>query len=435
MLRACVMDFGGSWDVHLPLVEFTYNNSYHSSVRCAPFEALYERKCHSPILWAEVGERHLIGPEIVYTDKRRKPLEFSIGNHVLLKVSPWKDVVHFRKKGKLAPRFVGPFEITKRIGPVAYRLRFPQELNGVHDTFHVSNLKKCLADPTLQIPLEEIQVDAKLNFMEEPVEILEQKLLESSIGADVNDNAAIEHGIEAVDFDTIIDCVNEGIGSPSTMNANVESLSATTTGTNSDVRAGLAYKPILILTPTASASTLEFVSFATLLKDLVVLKESVCVVNEQFNNFVYGFFFGKRVAYPVVKNYVKNTWSKFGLVKSMTTKGIFFFMFSFKDEMESMLENGLLLIITVLLILRKWTPNVNIMMEDVCNIPVWEKFHDIPIIVFTEDGLSAIATKLGTSQSRQHAITSLIHIESCKSPTAELFKVDSGRISIVTVDT
>ncbi|GKB24701.1 zinc knuckle CX2CX4HX4C containing protein [Tanacetum coccineum] len=265
--------------------------------------------------------------------------------------------------------------------------------------------------------------------------------MESSIGADVNDNAAIEHGIEAVDFDTIIDCVNEGIGSPSTMNANVESLSATTTGTNSDVRAGLAYKPILILTPTASASTLEFVSFATLLKGTV------------FNNFVYWFFFGKRVAYPVVKNYVKNTWSKFGLVKSMTTKGIFFFMFSFKDEMESMLENGLLLIITVLLILRKWTPNVNIMMEDVCNIPVWEKFHDIPIIVFTEDGLSAIATKLGssntdvldspcllvlitgTSQSRQHAITSLIHIESCKSPTAELFKVDSGRISIVTVNT
>ncbi|GKB25247.1 zinc knuckle CX2CX4HX4C containing protein [Tanacetum coccineum] len=243
-----------------------------------------------------------------------------------------------------------------------------------------------------------------------------EKPLESSIGADVNANAATEHGIEATDPDTVIDCVNEGIGSPSNMNTNVESLSATTTGTNSDVRAGLAYKPILILTPTASASTLEFVSFATLLKgdtswklvnfctlitpvgngtDLVVLKESVCVVNEQFNNIVYGFFFGKRVAYPVVKNYVKNTWSKFGLVKSMMTKGIFFFMFSFKDEMESMLENGSLLIIIVLLILRKWTPNVNIMMEDVCNILIWEKFHDIPIIVFTEDGLSAIATKLG----------------------------------------
>ncbi|GJW46498.1 putative reverse transcriptase domain-containing protein [Tanacetum coccineum] len=198
MLRACVMDFGGIWDVHLPLVEFSYNNSYHSSVRCAPFKALYSRKCRSPILWAEVGEGQLIGPEIVqettekvsqikdrlkaardrqksYVDRRRKPLEFSVGDHVLLKVSPWKGVVRFRKKGKLPPRFVRPFEITERIGPVAYKLRLPEELNGVHETFHVSNLKKCLADLTLHVPLEEIQVDAKLNFVEEPVEILERE--------------------------------------------------------------------------------------------------------------------------------------------------------------------------------------------------------------------------------------------------------------------
>ncbi|GJS28299.1 putative reverse transcriptase domain-containing protein [Tanacetum coccineum] len=163
----------GSWDVHLPLVEFSYNNSYHSSVRCAPFEALYGRKCRSPIMWAEVREWHLIGPD--YADKRRKPLEFNVGEHVLLKVSPWKGVVCFGKKGKLAPRFIGPFEITERIGPVAYRLRLPKELNRVYDTFHVSNLKKCLADPTLQIPLDEIRVDAKLNFVEEPVEILKRE--------------------------------------------------------------------------------------------------------------------------------------------------------------------------------------------------------------------------------------------------------------------
>ncbi|GJZ43415.1 putative reverse transcriptase domain-containing protein [Tanacetum coccineum] len=199
--RACVWtleDEGGSWDVHLPLVEFSYNNSYHSSVRCAPFEALYGRKCRSLILWAEVGEGQLIGPELVqettekisqikdrlkaardrqksYADKRRKPLEFSVGDYVLLKVSPWKGVVRFGKKGKLAPRFVGPFEIIEKVGPVAYRLDLPEELNGVHDTFHVSNLKKCLADPTLKVPLDEIQVDAKLNFVEEPVEILERE--------------------------------------------------------------------------------------------------------------------------------------------------------------------------------------------------------------------------------------------------------------------
>ncbi|GJV13645.1 putative reverse transcriptase domain-containing protein [Tanacetum coccineum] len=170
MLRACVLDFGGSWDVHLPLVEFLYNNSYHSSVRCAPFEALYGRKCRSLILWAEVGEGQLIGHEL-----RRKPLEFSIGDYVLLKVLPWKGVVRFRKKGKLAPRFVGPFEIIEKVGLVAYRLDLPEELNGVHDTFHVSNLKKGLADPALQVPFDEIRVDAKLNLVEEHVEILEKE--------------------------------------------------------------------------------------------------------------------------------------------------------------------------------------------------------------------------------------------------------------------
>nr|GFA54001.1 reverse transcriptase domain-containing protein [Tanacetum cinerariifolium] len=103
-----------------------------------------------------------------YADKRRKPLEFSVGDYVLLKVSPWKGVVRFEKKRKLAPRFVGPFEITERIDSVAYRLRLLEELNGVHDTLHVSNLKKCLADPTLHVPLDEIQVDAKLKFVVEP---------------------------------------------------------------------------------------------------------------------------------------------------------------------------------------------------------------------------------------------------------------------------
>ncbi|GKB81385.1 reverse transcriptase domain-containing protein [Tanacetum coccineum] len=171
MLRACILNFGGSWDVHLPLLKFSYNNSYHSSVRCTSFEALYGRKCRSPIMWAEVERDH----HKHYADKRRKPLELSVGDFVLLKVSPWKGVVRFGKKGKLAPRFVRPFEIIKKVGLVAYRLRLPEEFNGVHDTFHVSNLKKCLADPTLQVPLDEIQVDAKLNFMEEPMEILERE--------------------------------------------------------------------------------------------------------------------------------------------------------------------------------------------------------------------------------------------------------------------
>nr|GFB71373.1 putative reverse transcriptase domain-containing protein [Tanacetum cinerariifolium] len=148
-------------------VEFSYNNSYHSSMRCAPFEALYDRKCRSPIMWAAVGEGQFIGPELVQETTE--------------KISQIKDrlkaarVVCFRRKGKLAPRFIGPFEIIEKVGLVAYQLDLPDELNGVHDTFHVSNLKKCLADPTLQVPLNEIRVDAKLNFVEEPVEILERE--------------------------------------------------------------------------------------------------------------------------------------------------------------------------------------------------------------------------------------------------------------------
>ncbi|GJY90878.1 putative reverse transcriptase domain-containing protein [Tanacetum coccineum] len=110
-----------------------------------------------------------------YADMRRKPLEFSVGDYVLLKVSPWKGVVRFGKKGKLAPRFLRPFEIIEKVGPVAYMLDLPKEPDGVHDTFHVSNLKKRLADPTLQVPLDEIRVDAKLNFVEEPVKILERE--------------------------------------------------------------------------------------------------------------------------------------------------------------------------------------------------------------------------------------------------------------------
>lgn len=199
MLRACVIDFGNGWDKYLPLAEFSYNNSYHASIKAAPFEALYGRKCRSPICWNEVGDRQLTGPEIIhettekivqirerlktarsrqksYADVRRKPLEFQVGDKVMLKVSPWKGVIRFGRRGKLSPRYVGPFEILKRVGPVAYRLKLPQELNGVHDTFHVSNLKKCLADENLTIPLEEICLDDKLHFIEEPVEILDREV-------------------------------------------------------------------------------------------------------------------------------------------------------------------------------------------------------------------------------------------------------------------
>nr|GFA24339.1 putative reverse transcriptase domain-containing protein [Tanacetum cinerariifolium] len=136
MLRACVIDFGNSWERHLPLVEFSYNNSYHASIKSAPFEALYGRKCRSPVCWAEVEDAQLTGPKIIqettekivqikqrlqaardyqksYADVRRKPLEFQVGNKVMLKVSPWKGVVRFGKRGKLNPRYIGPFKLWK----------------------------------------------------------------------------------------------------------------------------------------------------------------------------------------------------------------------------------------------------------------------------------------------------------------------------------
>ncbi|GJY20287.1 hypothetical protein Tco_0392853 [Tanacetum coccineum] len=151
-------------------------------------------KCRTPIDWADVGESKLIGPEIIpettnkivqirerlkavrdphksYTDKRRKTLEFSVGDKLLLKVSPWKGVVHFGKRSKLSPRYVGPFEVVERVGHVAYRLRLSQELVGIHETFHVSNQKKCLADVNLHVPLEEIRIGDKLRVVEEPIEL------------------------------------------------------------------------------------------------------------------------------------------------------------------------------------------------------------------------------------------------------------------------
>ncbi|GKD02265.1 putative reverse transcriptase domain-containing protein [Tanacetum coccineum] len=156
------LNFGGSWDVHLPLAEFSYNNSYHSSIQCAPFEALYDRKCRSHVLWAKIRKGSLIGLELVLetTDK----------------VSPWKGVVRFGKKGKLAPRYIGPFEILERIGLVAYRSRLPEELSNVHDTFHVSNLKKCLADANLHVPLDKIKVDKTHHFVKEPLEIMDREI-------------------------------------------------------------------------------------------------------------------------------------------------------------------------------------------------------------------------------------------------------------------
>nr|GEV22105.1 retrotransposon protein, putative, Ty3-gypsy subclass [Tanacetum cinerariifolium] len=176
MLRTCVIDLGGSWDTHLPLAGFYYNDSYHSSIRCAPFEALYGRKCRSPVLWAEVGENRLIGLEMVQETTDKVVLIKERLKAVRDRQKSYADNRRNPKKGKLAPRYVGPFGILERIGPVAYRLRLHRELSSIHDTFHVSNLKKCLANANLHVPLEEIRVDETLCFVKESVEFMDREV-------------------------------------------------------------------------------------------------------------------------------------------------------------------------------------------------------------------------------------------------------------------
>ncbi|KAL0551242.1 hypothetical protein IC582_010328 [Cucumis melo] len=199
MLRACALEFPGSWDSHLHLMEFAYNNSYQATIGMAPFEALYGKCCRSPVCWGEIGEQRLMGPELVqstneaiqkirsrmhtaqsrqksYADMRRKDLEFEIGDKVFLKVAPMKGVLRFERRGKLSPRFVGPFEILERIGPVAYRLALPPSLSTVHDVFHVSMLRKYVLDPSHVVDYEPLEIDENLSYVEQPVEVLAREV-------------------------------------------------------------------------------------------------------------------------------------------------------------------------------------------------------------------------------------------------------------------
>ncbi|GKE22077.1 putative reverse transcriptase domain-containing protein [Tanacetum coccineum] len=168
MLRSCVIDFGKGWERHLPLIEFSYNNSYHASIKAAPFEALYVQ-IRQRLQAARDWQRS-------YANVRRKPLEFQVGDRVMLKVLPQKGVIRFGKRGNVNPRYIGPFKILNRVSLVAYTLELLEELSNVHSTFHVSNLKKCLSDESLIILMKELRLDDKLNFVEEPVEIMDREV-------------------------------------------------------------------------------------------------------------------------------------------------------------------------------------------------------------------------------------------------------------------
>ncbi|GJX27964.1 putative reverse transcriptase domain-containing protein [Tanacetum coccineum] len=169
MLRAYVIDFGKGWVKHLPLAKFSYNNSYHASIKASILMSTIVPKCRSPVLerWGSPTD----GPE------RKKPMEIDrLVIRVMLKVSPWKGVVRFGKRGKLNPRYVGPFKVLAKVGKLAYKLELPQELSRVHHTFPVSNLKKCYSDEPLLMPLKGVDIDDTLQFVEEPVEIMEREI-------------------------------------------------------------------------------------------------------------------------------------------------------------------------------------------------------------------------------------------------------------------
>jgi hypothetical protein len=198
MLRAYVIQYDKNWDKCLALAEFSYNNSYQSSLKIAPFKALYGRRCRTPLSWSQTGERKIFGLDLVaeaeekvkiiqnnlnaaqsrqksYTDKRRKPLQFEVGDFVYLRVSPIRVVQRFGMKGKLAPRYVGPFEILKTCGPVAYRLQLRHQLAAIHNIFHVSQLKKCIKIPTEVINFQTIKIEPHLSYTEHPIRILDTK--------------------------------------------------------------------------------------------------------------------------------------------------------------------------------------------------------------------------------------------------------------------
>ena len=198
MLRACVMEFKRSWDTHLALMEFAYNNSYQASIEMVPFEALFGRKCRTPVCWDEVCERRLVGPELVqktsekvkvvrdnlkiardrqksYADSRHRDLQFEIGDRVFLNISPWKGVLRFGKRGKLSPRYIGPYEIVSKVGPVAYKLKLPPELSRIHGTFHVSVLRKYISDPSHVLREQPMQLKENPTYEETPVQIVDRK--------------------------------------------------------------------------------------------------------------------------------------------------------------------------------------------------------------------------------------------------------------------
>lgn len=192
MLCACVLDFKTQWDETLPLCEFTYDNSYYSSIGTAPFEVLYGRRCKTPVCREEVGTRSFHGPTMVsetsdkvrqiqerlkvaqsrqksYADSHKRDLQFKEGDNVFLKVSPTRGTLRFGQKGKLSRRYIGPYDIVSKIGDMAYRLALPPELSGVLNVIHVSMLEKYVPDPSHVLRHDPLGIREDVAYVENPI--------------------------------------------------------------------------------------------------------------------------------------------------------------------------------------------------------------------------------------------------------------------------
>ncbi|KAG8490817.1 hypothetical protein CXB51_013992 [Gossypium anomalum] len=226
MLRCCILEFSDSWERYLSLIEFAYNNSFQSSIKMAPYEALYGRKCRTPLFWTELGESKIFGVDLIkdaeqkvkiireslkaasdrqksYADLKRRDIEYQVGDKVFLKVSPWKKILRFGRKGKLSPRFIGPYEISERVGPVAYRLILPPYLDKIHNVFHVSMLRHYRSDPSHIIHPSEVEIQADMSYEEEPIRILAREVKElRNKRVPLVKVLWLKHGIEEATWET-----------------------------------------------------------------------------------------------------------------------------------------------------------------------------------------------------------------------------------------
>nr|GEU39802.1 putative reverse transcriptase domain-containing protein [Tanacetum cinerariifolium] len=416
----------------LTQIKFSYNNSYHASIKAASFEALYGRKCRLLVCWAEVGDAQLTSPELIhkttkkivqikqriqaardrqksYADVRHKPLEFQVGDRVMLKVSPWKGVIRFGKRRKLKPRYIGPFKVLAKVGTVAYKLEIHQQLSRDHSTFHVSNLKKCLSDELLAIPLDEIHIDDKLHFVEELVEIMDREInrLKQSCIPIIKVRWNSRRGPEFIwEREN-----NSGRTIRGSRNPNSDSES-------DRPRISESHKQIQVDYPIGGATKVTYLCFPSSLigvdshdiaedvgadlseptsmpksapisedypstkvspkdshaddnlsgmvspSDLIAQSVDINIKSTSYASVAgasTNYFIGKRLAFSVVEYYARNNWGKHGLKRIMMhSKGFFFFKFDSKAGLEAILESSPWMIRNTPIILKKWSVSTSI---------------------------------------------------------------------------